>query len=369
MADVIRVKRGLKANLPPLATGEFGYCTDTKQLYIGGADKNDLVSEVPKWTNGLTVNIFGDSLSLPGTNYWPQIFANRMGFANINNHSVGGDVFTGPTGWVEKIKTITDPADVIIVALGTNDWNLQKPIGIPTSGLNTDFSFAVKSMFDQIASKWGRRRVFVCGPLKRTLAGGRGIPFGMYAQIIYNYCQAYNFTFIDWGQAYNLNPYTSPQKTTYFNADGLHLTELGQARLADFMVDAVTAGIPMPLSSLNTVTKTNIITPATGITVASQTFSITNNIATLMVTLDGVAIPAAPTVTTPFTLNSIGANSPGNMVVNVYTNASGVSVSGYIINNTFTLITDSASSTSGRVFVTATYPLIPSFIVPFAITD
>lgn len=40
MSDLIRVKRGLKANLPELMQGEFGYCTDTQELFIGGLDGN-----------------------------------------------------------------------------------------------------------------------------------------------------------------------------------------------------------------------------------------------------------------------------------------------------------------------------------------
>lgn len=35
MANTILIKRGLSTNLPGLNTGEFGYCTDTKQVFIG----------------------------------------------------------------------------------------------------------------------------------------------------------------------------------------------------------------------------------------------------------------------------------------------------------------------------------------------
>lgn len=35
MANIIKIKRGLKANLPALAIGELAYCTDTKELFIG----------------------------------------------------------------------------------------------------------------------------------------------------------------------------------------------------------------------------------------------------------------------------------------------------------------------------------------------
>src|SRR3989304_2073398 len=41
---VLQIKRGTKATIPnPLATGEPGWCTDTKQLYIGTGVANENV--------------------------------------------------------------------------------------------------------------------------------------------------------------------------------------------------------------------------------------------------------------------------------------------------------------------------------------
>ena len=50
-----QVRRGLDANLPKLAEGEFGFCTDTKELYIGSNSGNVIVTSggtnVP-WATG-----------------------------------------------------------------------------------------------------------------------------------------------------------------------------------------------------------------------------------------------------------------------------------------------------------------------------
>ena len=43
MAAQIKVRRGLKENLPTLAVGEFGFCTDTKELFIGTEEGNKFV--------------------------------------------------------------------------------------------------------------------------------------------------------------------------------------------------------------------------------------------------------------------------------------------------------------------------------------
>ena len=43
MPQVVKIKRGLKINLPTLVTGELGFCTDTKEVYIGDGAANALV--------------------------------------------------------------------------------------------------------------------------------------------------------------------------------------------------------------------------------------------------------------------------------------------------------------------------------------
>ena len=44
MANLIQIKRGAYADLPTLAAGELGYCTDTDQIYIGdGAANHEIV--------------------------------------------------------------------------------------------------------------------------------------------------------------------------------------------------------------------------------------------------------------------------------------------------------------------------------------
>ena len=45
MATTIKIKRGLKANLPILSVGELAYCTDTNELFIGTDTGNALVNQ------------------------------------------------------------------------------------------------------------------------------------------------------------------------------------------------------------------------------------------------------------------------------------------------------------------------------------
>ncbi|TGE33315.1 DUF2793 domain-containing protein [Desulfosporosinus sp. Sb-LF] len=43
MPQVVKIKRGLKVNLPTLAAGEMGFCTDTKEVFIGDGATNNFV--------------------------------------------------------------------------------------------------------------------------------------------------------------------------------------------------------------------------------------------------------------------------------------------------------------------------------------
>jgi hypothetical protein len=45
MSTTIKIKRGLKTNLPTLSEGELAYCTDTNELFIGTATGNELVNQ------------------------------------------------------------------------------------------------------------------------------------------------------------------------------------------------------------------------------------------------------------------------------------------------------------------------------------
>lgn len=53
MADNVQIKRGVKAEIPTLLLGELGYCTDTKEIYIGTSAGNELIGKV-SWGTDVT---------------------------------------------------------------------------------------------------------------------------------------------------------------------------------------------------------------------------------------------------------------------------------------------------------------------------
>lgn len=62
MANTIQVKRGADASLPTLNAGEFGFSSDTHQLYVGdGATNHELTARVSIWLSA-------EAAYLPATN-------------------------------------------------------------------------------------------------------------------------------------------------------------------------------------------------------------------------------------------------------------------------------------------------------------
>ena len=46
MSKKIQIKRGLKVGIPTLDSGELGYATDTKELFVGVDTENILINDV-----------------------------------------------------------------------------------------------------------------------------------------------------------------------------------------------------------------------------------------------------------------------------------------------------------------------------------
>ncbi len=75
----LQMRRGAKANLPTLSQGEFGFCTDTKELFIGNGSSNEKIANIndvnkvssqtskPKKSFNVTIPLSGWSSSAPYT--------------------------------------------------------------------------------------------------------------------------------------------------------------------------------------------------------------------------------------------------------------------------------------------------------------
>ncbi|AEG61691.1 hypothetical protein [Desulforamulus ruminis] len=71
MANKIQFKRGTKANLPSLSVGEPGFCTDTKELFIGASEGNVQIVDQAQLTAHLSNGVH-QVLPIPSGTAFPS---------------------------------------------------------------------------------------------------------------------------------------------------------------------------------------------------------------------------------------------------------------------------------------------------------
>lgn len=103
MTQTIKIKRGLKSSLPILLEGEFGYATDTNEVYIGdGANNHKFISE----------NDIVTAISDPGSDsVIPSEQAVRESLytdSDVDTHLTGGTGIDYTTGTITNTDTGSD---------------------------------------------------------------------------------------------------------------------------------------------------------------------------------------------------------------------------------------------------------------------
>lgn len=116
MANKIQIKRGLKFNLPVLSDGEFGLCTDTKEVFIGNAGENVDVTKISQLAEKADYKY--------GT--WTPVLYTSGSASNIVNASTTG------SHWV-KTGNLVIAFFTIIVSSYNTAWNSQTILikGVP----------------------------------------------------------------------------------------------------------------------------------------------------------------------------------------------------------------------------------------------
>lgn len=99
----IQIRRGLKADLPVLSEGEFGFCLDTKELFIGANGGNVLVNnfswssilDKPSFSTVATTGSYNDLLNkpfIPSAYTLPKASSTTLGGVKVGNGiNVGSD--------------------------------------------------------------------------------------------------------------------------------------------------------------------------------------------------------------------------------------------------------------------------------------
>lgn len=156
MAQKIQIKRGSKAGLPTLAPGEFGLCTDTKELFVGTSSgnvqislKTDLTAHINNKSNphGVTAAQVGadpaGSASAVQTNLTNHI-NNKANPHNVTAAQVGAD----PAGTAAAVQQALAQQITALTAQLSGKSSVQTGsyVGTGSSTLNLDLPVEPKAL-------------------------------------------------------------------------------------------------------------------------------------------------------------------------------------------------------------------------------
>lgn len=152
MESKVLVKHGLKANLPTLDIGEFGFCTDTKEVFIGSSTGNVLVRrDITDSANngnivvdGIEMNVYDDTKlldALAGKADSSHIHTlsdvsdvdvtnNKDGFALQYDAITGKFVSKALPAGIEAVATsLNELTDVDLVTIAPVEGSVLKYVG------------------------------------------------------------------------------------------------------------------------------------------------------------------------------------------------------------------------------------------------
>lgn len=142
MAQTILNKRGSKSNLPILKAGEFAFCTDTKEVYIGDGTSNYFVGRAMSGTEAQRPNA-GDLGRFyritSGTNIGYLYFDNGTAWERINAQKL-----TDLTGTIDDIGDGTTYAKVLKADITSGHVNKV------SDGTNTKTAAEIKTHVDDV---------------------------------------------------------------------------------------------------------------------------------------------------------------------------------------------------------------------------
>lgn len=196
---------------------------------------------------GARVGCLGDSLTNMATNGWIKRLFELMGFSSITNYGVSGTTVTSAKGegestYRDRAPNMSDELDLIIVMTSINDngaaygvYNEANDTGTKEDATDktandvSTIAGAGLALIDILRNKYPHSDiVFFSHPHTHW-----GWSFGeadMYREI----CGRHSIPFFDLLRYSGMDGTISADNTAYFT-DGVHLTDAGNDRVADYM--------------------------------------------------------------------------------------------------------------------------------------
>lgn len=187
--------------------------------------------------NGCKANFIGDSIVYGSYGNLVGKIAERLGLSVARNYGIGGSRMARTqydsqyTPVVLRYMDMSDDADIIVVAAGTNDYSTQVPIGDPDSTDMTTFNGALNTIMDGLRKKYPDKLVVFTSILHRYNDKSLPITVDRYREAIAERCEAKHFVFYD-SYRYSGFDFAKDYYAKVLTDDGLHPNEKGVEILA-----------------------------------------------------------------------------------------------------------------------------------------
>jgi lysophospholipase L1-like esterase len=234
---------GTEAEVTDIGHGKIYGQNDTLEWQIVNTQE-DISNN--QWS-GKTMNIIGDSITAgllltdPVNSNYAQLVANTLNMT-CNNYGISSSQIavyeTTPETrdpMVVRYVNMSDDADLIIVAGGTNDFQYALcPFGDFSSRSSYDFYGAMHNLCVGLIEKYPGKNILFMTPIHRSQdlivepenTNANGKTLLDYCNAIKQVCARYGIPVLDMYSECTLNPHIESQKTTYV-PDGTHPNEDG----------------------------------------------------------------------------------------------------------------------------------------------
>lgn len=182
-------------------------------------------------------NVLGDSITQEAYSYWSHLI-DPLGVTTLNNYGVGGtaiavrDAPWDTNAMCQRYLTMAEPADLITVLGGTNDFITPVPLGTIASSDPTEFYGALNILFEGLVDRYPLSTIAAFTPLPRqTMVNGASTHLLAYADAILEVGEKFFIPVCDLTRGSIFKPYNTDNRTALMD-DGLHPTELGHEKVA-----------------------------------------------------------------------------------------------------------------------------------------
>lgn len=201
---------------------------------VGTSTRENVYHAVLKREVGL---LEARNYGVSGTRFAKQ---SGLGFAGKEDYTSAGD-YTDNNSFVDRMSSMDDDADVVVVFGGTNDYGHgDAPLGEMSDRTPYTFYGACHHLFSTLAVKYIGKPVIIMTPIHRESEGvknepscfeGKNITFKTYVDIIREVAEFYSLPVLDLFATSGIQPQVKEIKEKYV-PDGLHPNDEGNLIIA-----------------------------------------------------------------------------------------------------------------------------------------